>query len=142
MRYQTRTEASTRRIVCNLIASYSAYVQALKDERESILHGTPASGEKVQCDAGNSTESKAARLMELEQSFKAKAVNAMDEAKCLVAVDIENEAMKHKVVRAIWMSCVSPRNYPYRGNLCVSRRDFYRRRNDFIHDIAVSLGLK
>lgn len=125
-----------------MIARYEVYVQALTEAREEILHGSPVPAEKVQSESGDSTESKAERLVSLAESFKARAVAAMDEARGLLAVDIENEVIRRRIVSAIWRSCISPRNYPYRSNLCISRRDFYRRRNDFLCEIANSLGIR
>ena len=142
MRYRTSLDPATRKIMCGLVAKYDAFKCSLIEERERILYGSPAQGEKVQSESGDTTEQKAERLIFLDNSFKARAVRAIDEAKALVAVDIENDGQRRRIILAIWRSCISPRNYPYRGGLYISRRDFYRRRNEFLCDIANNLGAK
>ena len=142
MRYPISLDPATRRIVCGLVARYEAYARSLIEARDEILYGSPEQGEKVQSESGNTTESKAERLVFLDNCFKARAVRAIDEAKSLIAVDIENDGQRRRIVLAIWRSCISPRNYPYRGGLYISRRDFYRRRNDFLSEIANNLGIK
>ena len=142
MRYRTSLNGSTRRMVCCMVARYDEFVKYLAEQREEILHGSPAPTEKVQSGSGDTTESKAERLAALDCCWKARAVRVMDEAKHLMAVDIENEVIRKRIVKAIWDSCIAPRSHPYRSNLCISRRDFFRRRNEFLVEIASNMDMK
>ena len=89
------------------------------------------------------TESKAMRLAALEELEETKRMRAVEKARLNIGADVINMDSRMRLVDAIVISCEDGKKSPYRM-LNVdefSERDFYRRRDRFLIDIAKFLGM-
>lgn len=92
--------------------------------------------------AGRTTESVAQRLEEIEYWPETQRMRAVEKARAGIGADLP-ENQRGELVRAIMINCSDGRSYPYERLYLsgIGRRDFYRRRTDFIVAVAKNMGL-
>lgn len=91
---------------------------------------------------GRPAENKGDRLIALEDHPDTRCIRAIDAAKSKIGEDVQNNEVRKKLVESILLNCKAGRKYPFeRLNLTeFSRRDFYRRRDKFLLEMAKYLG--
>ena len=139
-----------------IVRGYKASLRRYMAARQDVILATPCSfGEYVageetcrqyfphSSDVGRPVENMQQALERLEQSPDARRVAAVDKAKLLIGEDLQDGELRRKLTNAILLNCESGRNYPFEilGVDGLSRRDFYRRRNRFLHDVAEKFGI-
>lgn len=139
-----------------IVRGYKASLKRYMAARQDVILATPCSfGEYVAGDetcrqyfphsseAGRPVENMQQALERLERSPDARRVAAVDKAKLLIGNDLQDEELRRKLTNAILLNCESGRNYPFEilGVDGLSRRDFYRRRNRFLQDVAEKFGI-
>lgn len=139
-----------------IVRGYKASLRRYMAARQDIILATPCSfGEYVAGDetcrqyyphsseTGRPVENMQQALERLERSPDARRVAAVDKAKLLIGNDLQDEELRRKLTNAILLNCESGRNYPFEilGVDGLSRRDFYRRRNRFLQDVAEKFGI-
>lgn len=79
----------------------------------------------------------------IDERTRTKFVQAIDQAKLQIGLDLQSEELKKKLTAAIWTSTLNGREYPYEvwDLPTIYRDDFYERKRKFIYDIAVYLDL-
>lgn len=88
---------------------------------------------------GSPTEDKGVRLVLLEETVEVRRMRAVEQALLRVALDIPDDAQREKIRRAVCDSCLEGRHFVFEHrNLCVSKATFYRKRNKFLYDVAIS----
>ena len=87
---------------------------------------------------GRPAESKMEQLAAIEDWPETRKMRAVEQAKLHIGLDLENEELRQRLAEGIWLNCKSGRRYPFEYlNLpFMSRRDFYRRRESFLAEIA------
>ncbi len=87
---------------------------------------------------GRPVEDKQAQLEAIEQFPETQKMRAVEYAKLRVGSDVKSEESKRRLLDGILLNCESGRKYPfeYLDLSGFSRMDFYRRRDDFLSDIA------
>lgn len=70
-------------------------------------------------------------------------MEAVEQALMAVGADIPSEDVRARLRTAILLNVESGRSYPYEqlGLTCVSRSEFYRRKDRFLADVAAYLGM-
>lgn len=93
--------------------------------------------------AGRPLESKVEALLALEEHPETLRMRAVEQAKLTVGTDVGSDEIRQRLLDSILLNCESGRTYPFEVlNLTeFSRRDFYRRRNAFLMEIAKSLDM-
>lgn len=139
-----------------IVRGYKASLRRYMAARQDVILATPCSfGEYVSggetrrqyfphsSEAGRPVENMQQALERLERSPDARRVAAVDKAKLLIGNDLQDEELRRKLTNAILLNCESGRNYPFEilGVDGLSRRDFYRRRNRFLQDVAEKFGI-
>ena len=139
-----------------IVRGYKASLRRYMAARQDVILATPCSfgeyaagGETCRqyyphsSDVGRPVENMQQALERLERSPDARRVAAVDKAKLLIGNDLQDEALRRKFTNAILLNCESGRNYPFEilGVDGLSRRDFYRRRNRFLQDVAEKFGI-
>ena len=139
-----------------IVRGYKASLRRYMAARQDVILATPCSfGEYVSegetrrqyfphsSEVGRPVENMQQALERLEQSPDASRVAAVDKAKRLIGEDLQDGELRRKLTNAILLNCESGRNYPFEilGVDGLSRRDFYRRRNRFLHDVAEKFGI-
>ena len=139
-----------------IVRGYKASLRRYMAARQDVILATPCSfGEYVageetcrqyfphSSEVGRPVENMQQALERLEQSPDARRVAAVDKAKLLIGEDLQDEELRRKLTNAILLNCESGRNYPFEilGVDGLSRRDFYRRRNRFLQDVAEKFGI-
>lgn len=128
-----------------IVRGYDRRVKNYALERSDILHGS-----SCECDGmphgtemTSPTERKLAALERLEQCPEVQRLRAVDYAKTGIGRDVMAAECRERLQRAILLNCVSGREYPFeRLNVSeFSRRDFYRRKDNFLEDVAKYMGL-
>lgn len=91
----------------------------------------------------NPTEDKAFKLAEIENWPETQKMRAVECAKLKIGLDVENKEQRQALTQYIMISCTEGKKYPFRYfNLPeFSKSDFYRRRDDFLYEIADYLGM-
>ena len=142
-----------------IVRGYRRRLRAYNEARAEIINGSGGNyqtvddpenaGETIRFVAprpgGDSrqTETKAMRLLALEDWEETKRMRAVEAARLNIGKDVENIDSRLRLVDAIILSCEDGKRSPHRM-LNVdefSERDFYRRRDRFLLDIAKYLGL-
>jgi len=92
--------------------------------------------------ASRTTENVATRLAMLEQTAVFRQIRAVDHARARIGSDLPAE-LADKLREAIWLNCLDGNKYPFARLWVVgmSERTFYRRRNEFLRQIAAEMGL-
>lgn len=139
-----------------IVRGYKASLRRYMAARQDVILATPCSfGEYVageetcrqyfphSSEVGRPVENMQQALERLEQSPDARRVAAVDKAKLLIGEDLQDKELRRKLTNAILLNCESGRNYPFEilGVDGLSRRDFYRRRNRFLQDVAEKFGI-
>ena len=139
-----------------IVRGYKASLRRYMAARQDVILATPCSfGEYVSggetrrqyfphsSDVGRPVENMQQALERLERCPDARRVAAVDKAKLLIGEDLQDGELRRKLTNAILLNCESGRNYPFEilGVDGLSRRDFYRRRNRFLHDVAEKFGI-
>ena len=139
-----------------IVRGYKASLRRYMAARQDVILATPCSfGEYVSggetrrqyfshsSDVGRPVENMQQALERLERCPDARRVAAVDKAKLLIGEDLQDKELRRKLTNAILLNCESGRNYPFEilGVDGLSRRDFYRRRNRFLHDVAEKFGI-
>lgn len=141
-----------------IVRGYRRRVNAYKAARREIIEGTPCRYRTVKDQktgkyirvyppmsgvASRSAEEKAFQLEALEEWPETKRMRAVEWAKEQVGEDIENLDVKKRLAEALMISCEKGKKYPYErlGELSVGKTNFYKRRNEFLQDVAIFLGL-
>lgn len=147
MQTKYKIDRKTRTQILIYIQKYGEYRSWYDAERSRILYpstkqadGMPRGGY-----VGNPTLSAAEKLERLEGEHRTRVIRAIDQARHLIGVDIQQTLEQEEILRqCIWLSCENPREYPFEvfeKKLYVSRRQFYRYKNKFMNDIKELLGL-
>lgn len=139
-----------------IVRGYKASLRRYMAARQDVILATPCSfGEYVSegetrrqyfphsSEVGRPVENMQQALERLEQCPDARRVAAVDKAKLLIGNDLQDKELRRKLTNAILLNCESGRNYPFEilGVDGLSRRDFYRRRNRFLQDVAEKFGI-
>lgn len=128
-----------------IVRGYERRVKNYAQERNNILHGSSCEcdGMPNGTDKKSPTERKIAALELLESCPEVQRVHAVDHAKMKIGRDVASPECRERLKRAILLNCVSGREYPFeRLNVNeFSRRDFYRRKDGFLEEIAKYMGL-
>lgn len=147
MQTKYKIDRDTRTLILKYIRKYDEYRKWYECERDRILYpspkqadGTPGSGK-----LSDPTLSSAERLEFLEKEHKSRVIRAIDQARHMIGTDISQTLEQEETLRrCIWLSCLNAREYPFEafdGLIFVSRRQFYRYKNQFMNDIKYLLGL-
>ena len=101
---------------------------------DGVPHGTGVSDQ---------TANKAEQIERLERYPEVKKMRAVEYAERQIGQDVINEEVRDRLRKAIVQNCKSGRRYPFEHlNLIeFSRRDFYRRKEKFLIDIASFLEM-
>jgi len=104
------------------------------EERRAFL---PGSGS-----ASRTTEDKQMRLEALEHTMAFRQMRAVEHARARIGAGLPGN-LQDQLRDAIMLNCIDGRRYPFERLyvLGISRRDFYRRRDDFFREIAQELQL-
>lgn len=139
-----------------IVRGYKASLRRYMAARQDVILATPCSfGEYVSggetrrqyfshsSDVGRPVENMQQALERLERCPDARRVAAVDKAKLLIGEDLQDKELRRKLTNAILLNCESGRNYPFEilGVDGLSRRDFYRRRNRFLQNVAEKFGI-
>ena len=139
-----------------IVRGYKASLRRYMAARQDVILATPCSfGEYVSggetrrqyfphsSEVGRPVENMQQALERLERCPDARRVAAVDKAKLLIGEDLQDKELRRKLTNAILLNCESGRNYPFEilGVDGLSRRDFYRRRNRFLQDVAEKFGI-
>lgn len=122
-----------------IVRGYDRMVYEYDRKREEILYSSPAPSDGQPRGNGNGDEcqSKAEKLLKLEESFDAKSIIAVEQARLHIGLDFLDERERIKLSEAIWDSCIQGRNFIFsHRNLIVGKDNFYERRRKFLYDIA------
>ena len=150
-----------RATAINMVRGYARRAAWYSAARESIIHGTtcnyvtytsttvlPDGSTKKELRRqyfphgsvpGNPTEDKVVRLDKLEHTVEVARMRAVEQALLRVGADIPSDAEREKIREAVKDSCIEGRYFKFEyRNLPVSKAAFYRRRNKFLYEVAVS----
>lgn len=142
-----------------IVRGYDRRVKAYHEARRNVIDAascqfvdlSPAEGERDGSrvylphgsGAGRPNESKYDQLQAIERWPETKKMRAVEQAKLQIGLDLENEEMRQRLTECVMLNCQSGKRYPYRYlNLpYISERDFYRRREEFLLEIADHLNI-
>ena len=86
------------------------------------------------------TLTKAQKLEHIDTLPDTKMMVAVDQAKLLIGLDCD-EDIRQKLMEAIWDSCIYGRNFKLEHyDIPVSKATFYRRRTEFLYNIARNMS--
>lgn len=136
-----------------IVRGYDRRVRAYHEARREIIDGTACvfsdkkNGDRVYLPhsggCGRPSENKAEQLQAIEMWPETKKMRAVEHAKIQIGLDLENQDLRQRLTDGIILNCVNRNEYPFRLlNLPdMSERDFYRRKDRFLVDIAIFLGM-
>ena len=141
-----------------IVRGYRRRVNAYKAARREIMEGTPCryrtikdqkTGKYIRAyppmsgGASRSAEEKALQLEALEDWPETKRMRAVEWARDRVGLDIVNPESRMRLADALVTNCESGRKHPFEVLYTTefSRRDFYRRKDAFLADVAKYLNL-
>lgn len=122
-----------------IVRGYDRMAYEYDRKREEILCSSPAppDGQPKENSIGDNTYDKVKKLRELEESFDAQSIIAVEQARLNIGLDFLDERERIKLSEAIWDSCIQGRNFIFsHRNLIVGKDNFYERRRKFLYDIA------
>ena len=92
--------------------------------------------------ASRTTENVATRLAALDETTAVRQIRAVERARYHIGDGLPAE-LADKLREAVWMNCMDGRKYPFERLYVVGleRTTFYRRRNEFLRQIAAEMGL-
>jgi len=116
--------------------------KACNEMRDSIINETSQGGRGGNL-PGKPVEGKAIRLLKLEGLPEFQRMRAVQNAERMIGNDIENDYIKDKLKEGIVSNCKSGKKHYFEslGLDYFSKRDFYRRREEFIYNVANFLNL-
>ena len=133
--YQAARDSIINGTPCN----YVTYTQTIhepgggtrkEERRQYFSHGSIP---------GNPTEDKTIRLERLENAVETRRMRAVEQAALRIATDVQSDAEREKIRRAVLDSCIDGRHFIFEyRNLCVGKTNFYKRRSKFLYEVAVS----
>lgn len=115
-------------------ANYTTYTHNGEQRRAYPAHSN---------NTGRPTEDKQARLDAIEKYPETRKMRAVEQAKLMVGEGIGNREIRQRLTQGITLNCESGRNYPFEYlNLSeFSKRDFYRRKDRFLIEVAKYLNM-
>jgi hypothetical protein len=109
-----------------------------KDKKEGVRVFLPRSG-----GIGRPSESKFDQLDAIESWAETQKMRAVEHAKLRIGLDLENEELRQRLAEGIELNCNDRHTYPYQYlNLSgIEKTDFYKRRDEFLLDVAEYLHM-
>lgn len=145
MQTKYKIDRDTRTLILKYIRKYDEYRKWIETERDRILYPSPKIADGMPRGGNKEPVLSAIEALEkLEKTHKARVVYAIDQAKNGIGADIADDRETEHMQRAIWLSCLNPREYPFEafaGLIPYERRQFYKLKNAFLNDIKIFLGL-
>jgi len=136
-----------------IVRGYDRRVKAYHEARRDVIDGTACgfedkkNGERVYLPHGSGEgrpdENKMEQLAAIEDWPETRKMRAVKQAKLHIGLDLQNEELRQRLTEGILLNCKSGRQYPFEYlNLpFMSRRDFYRRRESFLAEVAKFLEI-
>ena len=126
------------------VRGYPRRVRAYRAARAEILNGTHSATEGMPRGQGTGrpTESKAEQLAAIENWPETKKMRAVEYAIDRCGLDLESESVRKQLIQGIMRNCQGKHKYS-RSRIIVpgiSERTFSRRKEQFLHDIAIYCG--
>jgi len=126
------------------VRGYPRRVRAYREARAEILGGTHSAAEGMPRGQGigRSAESKAEQLAAIENWPETKKMRAVEYAIDRCGLDLESESVRKQLTQGIMRNCQGKHKYS-RNKIIVpgiSERTFSRRKEQFLHDIAIYCG--
>lgn len=131
-------DRDTRVLIQKIVCKYDVYKKEIEEMRNAILSRSTLEYSEIDMPKGglrsDKTAQAALQLDRLENTWKAKAVRAVDHAKREIPPDMADAVLK---------SCKDGRRYPFErfSGLNCSRAQFYRIRRAFLDELRYALGL-
>lgn len=147
MQSKYRIDRDTRTLILKYIRKYEEYRKWYEYERDKVICPSPiqADGMPKSGEMSNPTLIAAEKLERIEHEHKSKVIRAITEARNLIGADIIQTPQQEETLKqCIWLSCLNAKKYPFeifKGIIFISRRQFYRCKNQFINEIKNRLGL-
>jgi len=139
------------------VRGYDRMVRNYLKKREDVIYETPVAfaeyrdgGETRRQYFGHSAgrvsdpvADKQERLEAIEEQPETKRMRAVEQAQLSIGGDVQSEEVRQRLRQGILLNCKSGRKYPFEIlNLSeFSQRDFYRRKDRFLQQIAQITGL-
>lgn len=143
-----KIDSATREIVLKYIRKYDEYLDWYVNERERIISGKGIKYDELGLPHAlrlhDSTASAVTLLERLDDSHKAKVINAIQTARGYLGAEIIDERSRKAFQEAIWLSCLNRKDYPFEVfeyDIGYGRSQFYEKKAEFISEIAYYLGL-
>lgn len=143
-------ERDVYRIACDIVGGYERrkkkYLEDLEEARTPKLTADYTKQQTMGGECQSSIELSGDRVFAVEESLNTKFVHAVDQAKsCLILKYGDREA--EKIFKALKFNMLDKWRYSYlllerTMNLFVSRRTFYRIKEEFLDTIADYIQLK
>lgn len=128
-----------------IVRGYDRRVKAYHEARREIIDGSASAenGMPHSPDIGRPAERKMEQLAAIESWPETQRMRAVENAKLHIGMDMKNEELRQRLTEGILLNCTSRNEYPFRLlNLPdISERDFYRRKDSFLSEIAKFLGM-
>lgn len=126
------------------VRGYPRRVRAYREARAEILDGTHSATDGMPngSGAGRPAESKAEQLAAIENWPETKKMRAVEYAIDRCGLDLESESVRKQLTQGIMRNCQGKHKYS-RNKIIVpgiSERTFSRRKEQFLHDIAIYCG--
>lgn len=126
------------------VRGYPRRVRAYNAAREEVLESSAYAMSGMPHSTGNSriAERKAERLAAIENWPETKKMRAVEYAIDRCGLDLESESVRKQLTQGIMRNCQGKHKYS-RNKIIVpgiSERTFSRRKEQFLHDIAIYCG--
>lgn len=126
------------------VRGYPRRVRAYREARAEILGGTHSAAEGMPRGQGigRPAESNAEQLVAIENWPETKKMRAVEYAIDRCGLDLESESVRKQLTQGIMRNCQGKHKYS-RNKIIVpgiSERTFSRRKEQFLHDIAIYCG--
>lgn len=126
------------------VRGYPRRVRAYREARAEILNGTHSATEGMPTGsgAGRPAESKAEQLAAIERWPETQKMLAVEYAMDRCGRDLDSDAIRRQLIYGIMHNCQGKHKYS-RSRIIVpgiSERTFSRRKEQFLHDIAIYCG--
>ncbi len=120
------------------VKAYYEAVRQIADGSSNDNAGMP-SGSRC----SRTVEGKAEKLLAIEKWPETRKMRAVAQAKIHIGADLENEELRRRLADGIVLNCKSRNEYPFRylGLEGISQRDFYRRKEKFLVEIAEHMSM-
>ena len=129
-----------------IVRGYERRVRAYHEARSQIIYGASCYAGRGRGRAqGNDcpVENRMERLQIIEHLPETQRMRAVEQAVLQIGLDLDSEELRQRLTTGILLNCTSRNDYPFRLlNLPeFSERDFYRRKDAFLVEIARYLGI-